>query len=176
VNHSSMARNGGGDLEANYFGKNGGDLGGNSNGFFFSGPKWKRYSQTKLANSVFTVALAEKLNESTDESCNGGKIKAVVAAPGLSATNLFVTTNQTGGMSRLMWIMRFAQSGEDGTMPLLSAMFDPTTKNGDFWEPKNSGNMSGPAVKVPYDKYTKKKESANILWKASEEACGKFDI
>merc|ERR1712003_455745 len=175
VNHSSMARIGGGDLEAKYFGKNGGNLGGNKNGFFaFTGPKWTRYSQTKLANSVFTKALAEKLNESKDESCNG--IKAVVAAPGLASTNLQVTTNQTGGMDGGLWIMRFAQSAEDGTMPLLSAMFDPTTESGDFWEPGNSSNLSGPAIKVKYDKFTQKKESAEILWKASEEACGKFDV
>ena len=181
VNHSSIARSGmsrfgGGDLEAKYFGKNGGDLGGNSTCPPFAGPKWKRYSQTKLANSVFTVALKEKLNKSTDVSCNGEKIKAVVAAPGFSSTNLQITTNQTGGMSGMMWSTMFAQSAEDGTMPLLSAMFDPTTKSGDFWEPANSGNMTGPAVKVKYDKYTNNKENADLLWKESEEACGQFVI
>merc|ERR1712194_796613 len=116
-------------------------------------------------------------NESKDESCNGGKIKSVVAAPGVSATNLQVTTaKESNGMSGGLWIMMFAQSAEDGTMPLLSAMFDPTTENGDFWEPKNRNNFSGPAVKVKYDKYTKSKGSADILWKTSEEACGKFDV
>jgi len=176
VNHSSLARTGGGDLlEAKYFGKNGGDLGGNKS-YMFSGPKWTRYSQSKLANSVFTAALAEKLKESKDESCSGGNIKAVVAAPGLSATNLQVTTHESGGMAGGVWLMLFAQSAEDGTMPLLSAMIDPTSDNGDFWEPRYYGNFSGPAIKIPYDKYTENKESADILWKMSEEACGKFDI
>jgi len=174
VNHSSLARTGGGDIEAKYFGKNGGDLGGNHNGWMFSGPKWKRYSQTKLANSVFTAALAAKLNDSNDKLCKN--IKAVVAAPGLAATNLQVTTNKSGGMDGNIWIMRFSQSAEDGTMPLLSAMFDSTTENGNFWEPSGKANFSGPATKVEYDKFTQNKESAKILWKASEEVCGKFDL
>jgi len=176
VNHSSIARKGGGDLEEKYFGKYGGNLGGNNSGFMFSGPVWKRYSQTKLANSVFAVALAGKLNESKDESCNGGKIKAVVAAPGLAATNLQVTTQKSGAMNGNLWMMRFSQSAEDGTMPLLCAMFDPTSENGDFWEPNGYGNFSGLATKVKHDKYTKNKESAEILWRTSEDACGEFDI
>jgi NAD(P)-dependent dehydrogenase (short-subunit alcohol dehydrogenase family) len=41
VNHSSMARQGGA-LQAKYFGKNGGNLGGND-GSFFSGGRYERY-------------------------------------------------------------------------------------------------------------------------------------
>jgi NADPH:quinone reductase-like Zn-dependent oxidoreductase len=42
VNHSSVARNGG-PLKAEYFGKNGGNLGGNGNSFVFNGGRWERY-------------------------------------------------------------------------------------------------------------------------------------
>ena len=35
-----------------------------------------------------------------------------------------------------MWIMLMAQSCEDGTMPILAAAFDESTKNGDFWGPE----------------------------------------
>lgn len=54
INHSSVARidpikeN----LDKVYFGKNGGNLGGDD--FGVKGARWKRYQQTKLANSVFT--------------------------------------------------------------------------------------------------------------------------
>merc|ERR1712232_1488260 len=75
VNHSSMAR-AGKPLEEKYFKKQeGGNLGGD-------GPsgKWERYHQTKLANIVYTLALADRLKDNTN-------IKAVCAAPGYSITN-----------------------------------------------------------------------------------------
>jgi NAD(P)-dependent dehydrogenase (short-subunit alcohol dehydrogenase family) len=167
VNHSSLARMGA-PLKAEYFGKNGGNLGGNGSSMLFGGARWVRYQQTKLANSVFTTALAEKFGDSG--------IKAAVAAPGLSATNLQATTNQDGGMGSNMWIMRFAQSREDGTMPVLAACFSPDTANGDFWDAAHYGHMSGPAVQVPLDKYTNDPENHKLLWKESEEACGSFEI
>jgi NAD(P)-dependent dehydrogenase (short-subunit alcohol dehydrogenase family) len=167
VNHSSLARMGA-PLKAEYFGKNGGNLGGNGASMLFNGARWVRYQQTKLANSVFTTTLAERFSDSG--------IKAAVAAPGFSSTNLQVNTNQDGGMGSGMWIMRLAQSPEDGTMPVLAACFDPETANGDFWDAAHYGHMSGPAVKVPLDKYTNDPESGKLLWKESEEACGSFEI
>jgi NAD(P)-dependent dehydrogenase (short-subunit alcohol dehydrogenase family) len=169
VHHSSGARKMGGvPLKAEYFGKNGGNLGGNGSSMFLMGARWGRYHQSKLANSVFTKALADKFGDSG--------VKAAVAAPGMSSTNLAVSTNQDGGMGSGMWFMRFSQSAEDGAMPVLAACFDPSTTNGDFWEPANRGNMVGPAVKVPWDKLSKDPESAKLLWKESEEACGAFTI
>eukprot|EP00978_Attheya_sp_CCMP212_P032653 scaffold128486_cov32-Attheya_sp.AAC.1 len=113
VNHSSLARMGG-ILEAKYFGKNGGNLGGNK-AIMYTGPKWDRYHHSKLANVVFTLALKDKL-----EAANS-KVIAMVAAPGMSLTNLANSTPETGGMGGGKWITRLAQSSKDGTMPLLSA-------------------------------------------------------
>jgi len=168
VHHSSLARNGG-PLKAEYFGKNGGNLGGNSNGIFMNGARWERYHQTKLANAIFTYALWEKLTAAKS------KVIAAVAAPGLSNTNLQKTTAKTGGMDGAMWIMKLSQSAEDGTMPLLAAMLDPSTENGDFWEPSHMA-FYGPPKKVPHDKNTKDAEQGKMLWDESEKACGKFDI
>jgi NAD(P)-dependent dehydrogenase (short-subunit alcohol dehydrogenase family) len=169
VHHSSAARKlPGTPLEAKYLEKNGGNLGGNGSSMFFGGARWQRYHQTKLANAVMTLALRDRFGDSG--------IKAAAAAPGLAATNLQVTTNQQGGMGWGMWIMRFAQSAEDGTMPLAAACFDPSTNNGDFWEPEGSGNMKGPAVKVEYDKLSSDEASRKMLWEKSEEACGEFKI
>jgi NAD(P)-dependent dehydrogenase (short-subunit alcohol dehydrogenase family) len=167
VHHTSAARKGV-PLKAEYFGKNGGNLGGNGASMFLGGARWERYHQSKLANSVFTKALADKFG-------NSG-IKAAVAAPGMSSTNLTVSTSKDGGMGSGTWFMRFSQSAEDGAMPVLAACFDPSTNNGDFWEPQNRGNMIGPAVKVPWDKLSKDPENAKLLWKESEEACGAFTI
>ena len=84
-----MARNGS-PLGAKYLGK-GGNLGGNGNSMLFKGGRWERYHQTKLANVIFTLALHDKLQASQKT-----KIKALCAAPGLAATNLQVTTHETG--------------------------------------------------------------------------------
>lgn len=171
VFHSSLARKGP-SLEANYLEKKGGDLGGNANGWLpFSGPKWDRYHQTKLANAVMTLALAEKL-----ERAGKKNMTSACAAPGFAATNLQVTTQeQSGGMGSGMWMMRMAQSAEDGTMPLLTACFAPGVKNGDFYEPDKSG-MKGKAVKKELEKNCSDPEAQKMLWEKSEEACGMFDI
>jgi NAD(P)-dependent dehydrogenase (short-subunit alcohol dehydrogenase family) len=169
VHHSSLARHGA-DLKADYFGKNGGNLGGNGSTFenaTFRGGRWERYHQTKLANSVMTMALKDRFG-------NSGII-AAVAAPGLSSTNLQTTSKNEGGMAN-MFIMKLAQSAEDGTMPLLAACFDPSTENGDFWEPSQGSSMYGPAVKVPWDKASLNEQNRKLLWDESEKACGKFVI
>eukprot|EP00934_Nitzschia_sp_Nitz4_P002621 Nitzschia sp. Nitz4//scaffold60_size111251//106198//107190//NITZ4_004167-RA/size111251-processed-gene-0.46-mRNA-1//-1//CDS//3329555624//2611//frame0 len=166
ANHSSRARFGGDALKEEYFGKNGGNLGGDGSKFP-NGGRWKRYHQTKLANAVFTMALNDRLD-------NDSKILAACAEPGLAATNLQVTTNSNGGMGGNMWIMRFSQSAEDGTMPILSACFSPETKAGTIWAPKSG--WAGPAVQNPTDKLSATVESRDLLWKASEGACGKFEL
>eukprot|EP00913_Durusdinium_trenchii_P027381 g25688.t1 len=129
VNHSSAARAGPSKpLDAKYLGQNGGKLGGNGSSMIFGGARWQRYHQTKLANVVFTMALQDRLNAANS------KVKALVCAPGLASTNLQVTTNGSGGMSET-WIMKYAQSAEDGTMPLLQCCAGSGVANGDFYEP-----------------------------------------
>lgn len=141
-NHSSEARRGK-PLEKKYFEKRGGDLGGNGNSMFFNGARWVRYSQTKLANSVFSYSLAQKFEE---ENVQG--MKAVCAHPGLASTQLQITTAQKDGMGWGMWIMRMSQSCEDGAMPIVASCFDKTTENGTFWGPK--GVLTGKAVKIDF--------------------------
>ena len=165
VSHSSGARKlPPGDLDAKYLGKNGGSLGGNSASMLFGGARWQRYHQTKLANAVFTHTLARKL-----AAC-GSKVKALVAAPGLAATNLQVTTASDGGMGST-WIMSFAQSAEDGTMPLLHCCVSPDAANGELWEPPG---IKGPPVRVRLDKerICSEERACKVLWEESEKACG----
>ena len=171
VNHSSGARNvPPGALEAKYFGRNGGQLGGDGASMLFAGARWVRYHQTKLANAVFTLALADKL------AARKSPIKALCAAPGLAATNLQVTTHAEGGMAAT-WIMRFAQSAEDGTMPLLAAMLWPDAVNGGFYEPPGMAAMVGAATSkdLRKEKYCDAKARA-LLWAESEKACGAWAL
>jgi NAD(P)-dependent dehydrogenase (short-subunit alcohol dehydrogenase family) len=167
TNHSSEARHGK-KVEAEYFSKNGGNLGGNGASMFFGGARWVRYQQSKLANTVFTKALADKFGDSG--------LKAAVAHPGLAATNLQLTTASTGGMGSGMWFMRMSQSQEDGAMPITAACFSTETKNGSFWAPGNRGQFTGPAKQIDWDKMSTDKDCIETLWKTSEEACGAFDI
>lgn len=171
ANHSSGARNfPATELKSEYLGKNGGNLGGNGSSMIFGGARWERYHQTKLANAVFTLALSEKLGADS-------KIVASCAEPGLAATNLQVTTAGDGGMGSGMWIMRFAQSAEDGSMPILSACFATDSVSGQLWAPSQRGGMVGPAVQSSMAKELAAKEGATeLLWKASEEACGAFSF
>ncbi|CAJ1355508.1 unnamed protein product [Effrenium voratum] len=165
VNHSSGARNvPKKDLQAKYLGQNGGNLGGNGSSMLAGGARWQRYQQTKLANVVFTLALDEKLRAANS------KVKALAAAPGLAATNLQVTTHSEGGMSET-WIMRWAQSAEDGTMPLLCCC-TAGVESGDFYEPGGTMRMKGIPQKFQLEPRCTKVESCRMLWEESEKACG----
>ena len=168
VQHSSGARMfPTSPLDAAYLGKNGGSLGGNSASMLCGGARWVRYHQTKLANAVWTLALADRLR------ARGSKVIASCAAPGLASTNLQVSTAADGGMSET-WIMRFAQSAEDGTMPLLTCMLENGVESGSFYEP--GGGMTGLAVKgnLAAEKLAGDKAAREMLWKESEAACGEW--
>ena len=171
VMHSSSARfhpfNLGGKLGAKYFGKNGGNLGGDG------GARWQRYHQTKLANAVFTAELDRRLR------AKGSKVMALAAAPGFAATNLQVTTHNDGGMPMgglmsAVGMMLVGQSPEDGAMPLLMAMLDNRLASGSFMEPKNM------AWGVPVLKQLKggcgSEANGKLLWEECEKAVGAFKL
>jgi NAD(P)-dependent dehydrogenase (short-subunit alcohol dehydrogenase family) len=116
VNHSSGGRlntpNNG--LEQKYFEKNGDNLGGDEMQLF-SGPCFYRYFQTKLANSVFTYGLHNKLQ------AKGSKVRAVSAHPGVSDTNLgdLLKFGYFTDMMLNMMIPFLVQTPEDGAMGII---------------------------------------------------------
>ena len=148
-------------LDAAYLGRNGGRLGGDG-ASMLGGARWQRYHQTKLANAVFTHALAGRL------AARGSKVKALAAAPGLAATNLQVTTAADGGMAST-WIMRFAQSAEDGTLPLLHCCAGAGAASGELWEP---AGITGPPARAKPAAMETDPEAAKALWAASEASTG----
>ncbi|KAG7340791.1 short-chain dehydrogenase/reductase SDR [Nitzschia inconspicua] len=176
VNHSSEARNNTASkgLERKYFEKSNGDgnLGGDRLGIF-SGPCFERYCQSKLANSVFTHALHDKLQAAHS------KVKVVSAHPGGAATNLGSHLNFGTITNWLMENLLFpmvVQSSEDGTMGLLKGMMGDkdTVESGVMYGPNG---MKGKAVALDPKPWEIDINAKQMLWETSEAATGvKFDV
>lgn len=170
VNHTSGARLGP-PLEEKYFAKNGGNLGGDgtdAENASFSGPRWMRYHQTKLANCNFTYELKARF-----ESSGLSNLKALIAHPGLARTKLQVTTSETGGMDLESPFMAQAQTAEDGALGIIRACADPEAVSGDFFGPSG---WTGFPEKLPPEELLLDAENRRINWDGCEAAVGAFDI
>ncbi len=170
VNHSSVARRGP-DLETRFFGPSGGDLGGDGTDVenaSFSGPRWHRYQQTKLANCAFTYGLKRKL-----EAAGVTNVKAVVAHPGLAATRLQVTTAEAGGIDAGSDFMLQAQSSEDGALGIIRGCMDPSAASGDFYGPTG---WTGFPEKLPPEPALSSEHNIAVNWSGCEAAVGAFAI
>lgn len=160
VNHSSGARKMGSPLlEAEHLGKNGGNLGGDDLPAPFQGPRWKRYQQSKLANVVFTYALDDKAKAA------GSKVMSLVCVPGGAITGLAATTVKDGGIGEefMTNLLSNCQSGEDGTMPLLTCCCVNGVNSRDLYAPEQG--MVGPAKLQPPDNIDD--ASKEMLWRES---------
>jgi NAD(P)-dependent dehydrogenase (short-subunit alcohol dehydrogenase family) len=170
VNHTSMARLGV-PHEAKYFGKNGGDLGGDGSdeeNARFEGPRWQRYHQSKLANCTFTYGLQEKL---ADHQLSN--IKALLAHPGLAKTGLQTTSAKTGGMDLNGGFMSNAQSAEDGALGIIRACADPEAQSGDFYGPEG---WTGFPEKLPPEELLVDPQNIKVNWEGCEAAVGPFSL
>lgn len=172
VTHSSgakdMCQTSDKGLDAKYFGKNGGNLGGDELKLF-RGPVFERYFQSKLANSVHMYGLHEQFEKS------GSKVKAISCHPGGSDTNLadhlkfgWLTDMMVKGMFKFM-----AQTSEDGSLGLLRGMMDPEAESGVLYGPKKMG-MKGAAVANPPKDYETDLKAIAMLFNTSEEAVAPF--
>ncbi len=168
VNHTSMARLGG-PLAPEYFGKNGGNLGGDGDADAgFASPRWERYHQTKLGNAVFTYGINERL-----EAKGIDNVKALLAHPGLARTNLQVTTAKAGGMDADSEFMSQAQSAEDGALGIIRGCMDPEARAGDFFGPPQ---WTGFPDRLPPEDLLSDSHNIKVFWDGCEAAVGTFDI
>lgn len=171
VNHTSMARLGP-LLEAKYFGKSNGNLGGDGTdeeSAAFKGPRWVRYRQTKQANCTFTYGLKNRL-----EDAGISNIKVLLAHPGLAATNLQITTAKDGGMEKDSDLMKQAQSAEDGATGIIRASMDPKAQSGDFFGP--TAGWQGYPDKLEPEEYLYDENNIKTCWNGCEAAVGIFEI
>jgi NAD(P)-dependent dehydrogenase (short-subunit alcohol dehydrogenase family) len=119
------------------------------------------YSQSKLANLMFTYELQRRLS-------GAGTTIAVAAHPGLADTEL---TRYTPGFSAVLASL-VSQKSAMGALPILRAATDPGVLGGQFYGPGGFFNTRG---------YPKLAESSGRshdtalqrrLWTVSEELTG----
>lgn len=129
--------------------------------------RWGAYSQSKLANLLFTLELDRRL-KAADLS-----LRSVAAHPGYAATNLQLS----GPRLPERLVMRvsnllFAQSADMGALPILYAATAPGVEGGFYIGPDGRGESRGyPTTVVPNRKALDPQVAAR-LWEVSEELTG----
>ena len=133
--------------------------------------KWRTYSQSKLANLLFTYELQRRL-EATDATTI-----SVAAHPGYAATNLQGVGPKLDGNKLSGFLMSFgnrvfAQSDEDGALPQLYAATAPGVEGGQYYGPSRFFEQHGPPKLVDSTKASKDLAVAARLWDESEKLTG----
>lgn len=133
--------------------------------------KWGAYSQSKLANLLFTYELQRRLD---DADCD---VIALAAHPGYASTNL-----QTAGakmedssfMERFMEIGNrlFSQDAAAGARPTLYAAAAPGVAGGAYYGPSGFLEMWGSPRRVESTNASHDRESQRRLWEISEQLTG----
>jgi NAD(P)-dependent dehydrogenase (short-subunit alcohol dehydrogenase family) len=123
---------------------------------------WPAYGQSKLANLLFTKELQRRLD------ATGSRVRALVAHPGYSATNL---QGQTGNrMGTRVWDAGnrlFATTAEFGARQTLYAASQDLPGN-TFVGPRFA--MRGPTGPTPYrSPLARDAKKATALWELSEQ-------
>jgi NAD(P)-dependent dehydrogenase (short-subunit alcohol dehydrogenase family) len=123
------------------------------------------YTQSKLANLLFTFELQRKLQTA------GADTVAVAAHPGWTSTDL----------QRHTWWVRmlnplFAMSSDRGALPTLRAATAADVRGGEYYGPNGWREMKGSPTRVSTTESAKSVEDAARLWAVSEELTGvRFD-
>jgi NAD(P)-dependent dehydrogenase (short-subunit alcohol dehydrogenase family) len=134
--------------------------------------RWAFYAQSKFANTVFGLELHRRLQ------AGGTAVKSILAHPGYSATNL-QTTGPTGLLNLMMRVGNryIAQDVEIGVLSQLYAATDPKAEGGQFIGPDGRAEASGYPTIVQPIAAARDAETAQRLWRTSEELTGvRFDL
>ncbi len=133
--------------------------------------KWSAYSQSKLANQLFTLELDRRATAS------GVDLISVAAHPGYAATNLQAVGPQMSGsslMERMTDIGNklFGQSAAGGALPSLYGATAPGVSGGQYFGPDGFMAQRGAPKAVSFVKAAKDPVAARRLWEVSEELTG----
>jgi NAD(P)-dependent dehydrogenase (short-subunit alcohol dehydrogenase family) len=131
--------------------------------------KWLTYSNTKIANLMFTNELQRRLTAA------GSPLIAVAAHPGTSATNLVTVSAQDNIIKRAVMPVGarlISQSAAKGALPQLYAATAPDVTGGEYFGPNSIGELFGYPKRVDSVKAAKDPETAARLWSVSEQLTG----
>ena len=127
------------------------------------------YSQSKLANLLFTYDLDRRLRAS------GAETSALACHPGIVLTGLYKTSSplERAAMSPRLRLLnsRLVQSAAMGALPTLRAATDPTARGSDFYGPPGRG-YTGHPVRVESSPRSHDEAVQRRLWEESERLTG----
>jgi NAD(P)-dependent dehydrogenase (short-subunit alcohol dehydrogenase family) len=101
--------------------------------------EWREYGQSKLADLIFAVELAKRLETS------GSSLISLAAHPGFSKTEL--QKNMDSDALSSLDLM----TAEQGAQPTLMAALSPHATNGQYWGPDGAGETSGEPAPATID-------------------------
>ncbi|MGL5859428.1 MAG: SDR family NAD(P)-dependent oxidoreductase [Angustibacter sp.] len=128
---------------------------------------WRSYSQSKLANLLFTLELQRRADRA------GAAVLSVAAHPGLASTRLVANgMNSRGGL--IGWAAQaatdvLAQSAEAGSWPTLYAATMPDVRGGEYFGPDRFAGWRGRPTRVAAAPAAYDVDTAAALWWRSLE-------
>jgi len=138
--------------------------------------KWTAYSQSKLANLLFTLELDRRLKSV------GKQTKAMASHPGYASTNLQTRGGEMEGSKANVAVNNLmnkiiAQPAWKGALPSLYAATSPKAESGKFYGPSGLGAVRGYPVEEKVNPKFTDPETSKKLWEASEKLTGiKFNL
>ena len=120
------------------------------------------YSQSKLANLLFTYELARRLS-------GAGTTIAVAAHPGLAATEL---TRHTPAIAAFFYARLISQKPAMGALPVLRAATDPGVLGGQYYGPRGFFGARGYPKLAQSSRQSHDTAIQRRLWTVSEELTG----
>ena len=120
------------------------------------------YSQSKLANLMFTYELQRRLS-------GPGTTIAVAAHPGLADTEL---TRNSPAIARFFYARLISQKAAIGALPILRAATDPGVLGGQYYGPRGLFGFRGYPKLAKSNKKSHDTAIQRRLWTVSEELTG----
>ncbi|KAJ0395051.1 hypothetical protein ATCC90586_000410 [Pythium insidiosum] len=130
---------------------------------------WSAYINSKLANMVFTMELARRL-----EKLGLTHVRCLAAHPGSTATNSLGPAIATSSWAwrwlwKFMYVLPIYQSAEQGALPILYAATAPDAENGQYYGPDGFQSLWGfPTLEEPSEA-AKSADLGHKLWQWSEK-------
>lgn len=128
--------------------------------------RYASYSQSKLANLMFSYELQRQL------SSIGAETIAVSAHPGISKSNLLRHANLWYNIVKQTIGQFIMQSSFMGALPTLRAATDPNVKGGEFYGPSGWNEYNGYPKRVESNELSHNVNMQRKLWEVSEKLTG----